>query len=188
MHIQAENVEEARELFDDMERQGLASNVATFNTLIDASCKAGKMTNAENFKSLMIDHGVFPSVSTYKCLISGFCKEGNMEANTYREMDDEGLRVNLFTYNVLIGALCKKGLSRKAKEGKKAKIVTYNVLIKGLCFKGKLEEANELLNEILEKGLIPNPTIYEIDKEEMIENGFIPDIDGHLDFVTLTFR
>lgn len=31
--------------------------------------------------------------------------------------------------------------------------------------KGKLEDVNELLNEMLEKGLIPNRTTYEIVKK-----------------------
>ncbi|KAM2844567.1 hypothetical protein COP1_027117 [Malus domestica] len=66
------------------------------------------------------------------------------------------------------------------KEGKRANIVTFNVLIKGYCMKGKLEVANKLLNEMLEKGLIPNRTTYEVVKEEMMDKGFLPDIDGHL--------
>ncbi|KAK6242967.1 hypothetical protein QUC31_009376 [Theobroma cacao] len=66
------------------------------------------------------------------------------------------------------------------KDGRRANVVTYNVLIKGFCKKGKLEDANGLLNEMLEKGLIPNRTTYEIVKEEMVEKGFVPDIEGHL--------
>lgn len=53
-------------------------------------------------------------------------------------------------------------------------------MIKGFCEKGKLEEANGLLNEMLEKGLVPNRTTYEVVKDEMVERGFYPDIDGHL--------
>lgn len=66
------------------------------------------------------------------------------------------------------------------KEKKWPNIVTYNVLIKGFCQKGKLEDANSLLNELLEKGLIPNKTTYQIIREEMMEKGFIPDIEGHM--------
>jgi len=59
-------------------------------------------------------------------------------------------------------------------------VVTYNVLIKSLCEKCKMEEANGLLNEMLEKGLVPNKVTYDIIKEGMVEKGFITDIDGHL--------
>lgn len=66
------------------------------------------------------------------------------------------------------------------KEGKWANVVTYNVLIKGFCRAGKLEDANRLLNEMLEKGLNPNRVTYDIVRMEMLDKGFIPDIEGHL--------
>ena len=66
------------------------------------------------------------------------------------------------------------------KEGKRANVATYNVLIKGFCRTGKLEDANRLINEMLEKGLNPNRTTYDIVRLEMLDKGFVPDIEGHL--------
>jgi hypothetical protein len=43
---------------------------------------------------------------------------------------------------------------------------------------GKMEEANELLNEMLEKGLVPNGHTYDIINAGMVEKGFVPDIRG----------
>lgn len=40
------------------------------------------------------------------------------------------------------------------KQGVRANIAAYDALIIGYCTKGKLEDVNELLNEMLEKGLI----------------------------------
>ena len=54
------------------------------------------------------------------------------------------------------------------------------MLIKAFCEKGKLKEANEFLNKMLEKGLIPNHITYDIVREKMLERGFVPDIDVHL--------
>lgn len=54
------------------------------------------------------------------------------------------------------------------------------VLIKGSCEKDKLEAANAYVNDMLEKGLVPKRTTYEIIGEEMMEKGSVPDIDGHL--------
>ncbi|KAF4373962.1 hypothetical protein F8388_007868 [Cannabis sativa] len=70
------------------------------------------------------------------------------------------------------------------KDGKRANIVTYNLLIKGYCEKGMLEDANRLLNEMLEKGLVPNRITYDVVREEMLEKGFCPDIAGHLSYVS----
>ena len=57
---------------------------------------------------------------------------------------------------------------------------THNVKTKGFCKTGKLEDANRLLNDMLEKGLNPNRTTYDVVRLEMLEKGFIPDIEGHL--------
>lgn len=40
------------------------------------------------------------------------------------------------------------------KQGAQANVTVYDVLIIGYCAKGKLEDVNQLLNEMLEKGLI----------------------------------
>jgi len=66
------------------------------------------------------------------------------------------------------------------KEGKRANVAIYNLLIEGFCSTGKLEDASRLLNEMLEKGLNPNRTTYDIVRLEMLDKGFIPDIEGHL--------
>jgi pentatricopeptide repeat protein len=87
--------------------------------------------------------------------MDGYCREGNLRA-----------------------ALIVR--TRMERKGKQANVVTHNVLIKGFCLKGRLEDANGLLNEMLERGLVPNRTTYEIIKEEMMEKGFVPDIEGHV--------
>jgi pentatricopeptide repeat protein len=88
--------------------------------------------------------------------MKGYCKEGNLKAatNMRTQMEKERrLRMN---------------------------VASYNVLLQGYSQKGKLEDANMLLNEMLEKGLVPNRITYEIVKEEMVDQGFVPDIEGHL--------
>ncbi|KAI4324043.1 hypothetical protein L6164_023610 [Bauhinia variegata] len=68
--------------------------------------------------------------------------------------------------------------------GVKSNHVTYNTLMHGYCtegnLQGKLEVANDLLNKMLEKGLVPNHTTNDIIRVEMMEKGFIPNIEGHL--------
>jgi len=99
-----------------------------------------------------------------------------------------GLKPNHVTYNTLMDGYCMEGKlkaalnvrARMEKERKQPNVVTYNVLIKGYCKINKLEAANGLLNEMLEKGLNPNRTTYDIVRQEMLEKGFTPDIEGHL--------
>ncbi|KAJ6775556.1 hypothetical protein OIU79_018680 [Salix purpurea] len=115
----------------------------------------------------------------------------------FKRAGDYGFKLSLISCNPLLSGLVKETengdvefvegnlraalivRTRMERKGKQANVVTYNVLIKGFCLKGKLEDANGLLNEMLERGLVPNRTTYEIIKEEMMEKGFVPDIEGH---------
>ncbi|KAF4354011.1 hypothetical protein F8388_009903 [Cannabis sativa] len=169
-------VKEAVELFDDIISQGLSPDVITFNTLIDTYCRNGMMDKAFFLLSTMLEKGIFPNVSTYNSLIACFCRQGNMEKarQLLDDMQKKDLKADFITYSILMDGL----------YGKRANIVTYNLLIKGYCEKGMLEDANRLLNEMLEKGLVPNRITYDVVREEMLEKGFCPDIAGHLSYVS----
>uniref|UniRef100_A0A9I9CIM8 Pentatricopeptide repeat-containing protein n=1 Tax=Cucumis melo TaxID=3656 RepID=A0A9I9CIM8_CUCME len=105
----------------------------------------------------------------------------------FKRAGDYRYKLSVLSCNPLLSALVKESefgdVEFVYKEMIRRKIspnlITFNIVINGLC-KGKLEDANGLLNEMLEKGLIPNRTTYEIIKVEMMEKGFLPDIEGHL--------
>ncbi|KAJ6414104.1 hypothetical protein OIU84_006843 [Salix udensis] len=199
-------VNEAINLFNDMEKQGVDPNAMTYNTLIDAYCEDGRMEDAFALYNMMIVRGISPVVSTCNCLIAGLCRKGDVKAarNLMNEMVSKTLSADVVTFNILIDSLCKKGETRKAvklldemfEKGLNPSHVTYNTLMDGYCREGnlraaligKLEDANGLLNEMLERGLVPNRTTYEIIKEEMMEKGFVPDIEGHVYNVSDTNR
>ncbi|XP_073123582.1 uncharacterized protein [Henckelia pumila] len=149
------NIEEVNKLLFEMEKNGLKADIITYNIRINAMCKIGQTRNGVRLLDEMSQKGLNPTHVTYNALVAGYCHQGNRRA-----------------------ALTM--MKRMEKEGKRPNVVTYNVLIKDHCQNGKLEEANRLLNEMLEKGLVPNRITYDIIKEEMVEKGFIPDIDGHL--------
>ncbi|KAL6227057.1 hypothetical protein ACLB2K_001016 [Fragaria x ananassa] len=149
------NIETAKKFLQQMEAKGVKADCITYDIRIDALCQDGEPRKAERLLNEMFTKGLSPRHVTYNTLMDGYCREGNLKA-----------ALNL--------------RARMEKEGKRANIATYNVLIKGYCMQDKLVDANELLNEMLEKGLIPNRTTYEIVKVEMMDKGFVPDIDGHL--------
>ncbi|KAM1095356.1 hypothetical protein EV1_010344 [Malus domestica] len=68
-------------------------------------------------------------------------------------MEVKGLEVNLINQE---GNLRSDLNVREQveKQCARANVAVYDVLIIGYCAKGKLEDVNELLNEMLEKGLI----------------------------------
>ncbi|KAI4369358.1 hypothetical protein MLD38_017804 [Melastoma candidum] len=88
------------------------------------------MRIAERLLEHMLEIGLSLSHITYNALMEGYCTEGSLKGTfKLREVME--------------------------KERKHANVVTYNILLKGVCRKGKLENTNGLLNEMLEKGLLP---------------------------------
>ncbi|KAK6288542.1 hypothetical protein POUND7_000083 [Theobroma cacao] len=167
-------------------------SVTSCNPLLSALVKENEIGDVDYVYKEMIRRRVEVNVISFNIIINGMCKVGklNKARDAIQDMKAWGFLPDVFTYNALINGYCKKGgigkmaalnvRTQMEKDGRRANVVTYNVLIKGFCKKGKLEDANGLLNEMLEKGLIPNRTTYEIVKEEMVEKGFVPDIEGHL--------
>ncbi|KAK8712441.1 hypothetical protein V6N13_147681 [Hibiscus sabdariffa] len=95
----------------------------------------------------------------------------------FKRAGDYGFKLSVMSCNPLLSALVK---NEKVEHMEYVYKEMIRRRIEGLCKKGKLKDANGLLNEMLEKGLVPNRTTYEIVKEEMVDKGFVPDIEGHL--------
>uniref|UniRef100_A0A2N9F826 Pentacotripeptide-repeat region of PRORP domain-containing protein n=1 Tax=Fagus sylvatica TaxID=28930 RepID=A0A2N9F826_FAGSY len=159
-----ENLSAAKKVFEEMQRQGLRANVITYNSLINGLCCDEKLDEAIGLRDEMLGSGVKPNVITYKWVLEG---ESRKAARLLNEIFKVGLSPSHVTYNTLMDGYCMEGNLKAALNG-------------------KLEEANRLLNEMLERGLIPNRTTYEVVREEMMEKGFVPDIEGHLYNVSIS--
>ncbi|KAM0991934.1 hypothetical protein ACFX2I_010224 [Malus domestica] len=137
--------------FNDIRNQRFAPSL---NMLVDACCKDGLMEKANVLRSLMLEGGIFPTLWHY-CRITDLCRQGNVEIamKILHEMEVKGLEVNLINQE---GNLRSDLNVREQveKQCARANVAVYDVLIIGYCAKGKLEDVNELLNEMLEKGLI----------------------------------
>lgn len=88
----------------------------------------------------------------------------------FDEFGKLGLSPNARTYSTLMHAMCEKGmvdeafgmLERMEREGVCADAVVYNVLISGLRKVGKVEEAKEVLEEVMVRnGCDPNAGTYQ---------------------------
>ncbi|KAI4369360.1 hypothetical protein MLD38_017805 [Melastoma candidum] len=75
-NILQKKLDEAREMLQAIDREGLDAGAITFNTLIDGLCKTGKMGDAFQLRDLMLERGISLDVSTYNSLVAGLCKEG----------------------------------------------------------------------------------------------------------------
>jgi pentatricopeptide repeat protein len=55
-----------------MVQQGIAPNVVTYTSVIDALCKARAMDKSELFLRQMVDNNVQLNNVTYNCMIHGY--------------------------------------------------------------------------------------------------------------------
>ncbi|KAH7574631.1 hypothetical protein JRO89_XS03G0323700 [Xanthoceras sorbifolium] len=94
-------VDRARELFDDLVKQGMVPNVVMYNTMIDAYCKSRRTEDAFALHDSMLERGMLPNAATYNSLIAGLCSEGDTEGAKRLEnvSKNKGLiKADLVTY------------------------------------------------------------------------------------------
>lgn len=184
-------IEDGFALKEEMEQEGIVPNVETYNCLIGGLCRNDNMGEAKKLFDQLTSRGL-PDLVTYHILMDGYCSKGESRkaATLLKEgISKMGLKPRHLTYNILMEGYCKEGNLKAAtsvrtqmeKERRlRMNVASYNVLLQGYSQKGKMVDANRLLNEMLERGLIPNRITYEIVKAEMVDKGFVPDIEGHL--------
>ena len=72
-------------------------NVHTFNILVDALCKEGKLTEAKEVFGVMIQRGIEPNTVTYSFLIDGYCLQNKTDdaVKEFNVMVERGCSPNL---------------------------------------------------------------------------------------------
>nr|AYM00912.1 pentatricopeptide repeat protein [Salvia miltiorrhiza] len=162
-------------LLNEMANYKISLDVATFSILINnnAYCKEGKMEEAEKMLEIMIQHNVCPNVVTYNAVIDGFCLKGEIERakQLLDSIEERGLKPNIINYNSLLNGYCKKGnnwmklgfffLKFLLFEDMKAQQVhpdlhIYSTLMDGLSKCGMVDDALQLLSEMVKKGISPS--------------------------------
>ncbi|XP_057454294.1 pentatricopeptide repeat-containing protein At5g39710-like [Lotus japonicus] len=157
-------MEEAEEVFEEMNRKGLALDQRTYTSLIHMFCHQEEVDKAYKVLSEMIDRGFSPSVATYNKLVRAYCEEDRVReaAGILRVMADRGLSPDVDIYNTVITWGGDQELELDTALEFKAKMVekgilphadTYSWLIVSLCFERRLSEAFDLFREMLRGGL-----------------------------------
>ncbi|CAA7053872.1 unnamed protein product [Microthlaspi erraticum] len=146
-----ERWEDAAGLLSDMIEKKINPDVVTFNALIDAFVKEGKLLEAEKLYEEMIkSKGCLPNVVTYTTLINGFCKSKRVEDGMelfVRCLKEDWLETQSLT-TLLSKGFSKLEIVRVPNKfstdgfcGVPPDIWTYNILLGWACKNGKLEKA-----------------------------------------------
>ncbi|XP_011015966.1 PREDICTED: pentatricopeptide repeat-containing protein At3g61520, mitochondrial-like [Populus euphratica] len=153
--------QKGKELFDEMNKDGVAPNVVTIGTLVGGMCRTGRVGRVVEVRR----RGLRGNAVAYSALISAFCNVNNFENATefFNEMLTSGCSPDAIVYYNMISGFSQDGrmddgslvLSKWKEVGFRHDTVCYDVLIGGFCRKIKFNRVFALLKEMDAAGLEP---------------------------------
>ncbi|CAH9146364.1 unnamed protein product [Cuscuta epithymum] len=145
-------------------------DVRTFTVLIGAYLKEEHSVEQALCKwKQMTELGFIPDSFSFSSLIDGFCKLKmlNIAKGIFLTLKNR----TVFDYNSVMAALCKESSFEQARrliqemisDGKcKPDSVSYNIIIDAALESGNLQLAEELLTQMLQRGLNPDAFTFSI--------------------------
>ncbi|KAK7363146.1 hypothetical protein VNO77_05276 [Canavalia gladiata] len=154
-----------------MVRKGVAPDKATYAILVNAWCSTGKMREAKLFLKEMSDRGFNPPVRGRDLLVEGLLNAGYVESakGMVRKMIKQGFVPDVGTFNALVETVCRSSeevqfcvdlYHEVCALGMVPDVNTYKILIPTLSKAGLMNEAFSLLDNFVEDGNRPFPSLY----------------------------
>ncbi|XP_039117613.1 pentatricopeptide repeat-containing protein At3g23020 isoform X2 [Dioscorea cayenensis subsp. rotundata] len=178
----AGQLKEASDAFAQMLKEGIVPDIVTFNTIIHVSGNNGQLEEVDSLMELMKEIRCDPDTRTYNILISLYAKHDDITtaAGYFSKMKEAGLIPDIILSEA---ELPEKGASyvRKMQEaGLVSDCIPYSMVMTRFAKLGKLEQAEDLFDEMVTQGIEPDIVIYSI-----LINAFsdIGSIDEALNYV-----
>ncbi|XP_073149793.1 uncharacterized protein [Henckelia pumila] len=165
-----EKIVEASVLMIDFLRKGVLPHGFDYLVLIERLCKAGNAGRAYELVDELWGQGYAPSLFSFTTLIEGLCGVGRTDESVklVRKMLKENIVPDTVTFNSLLSHLCD---SRQTAEANKLRLLAsdkglhqdgmmYRILISGYSKEGRREEGEAVVNEMLDRGFVPNIATY----------------------------
>ncbi|XP_020585016.1 pentatricopeptide repeat-containing protein At5g57250, mitochondrial [Phalaenopsis equestris] len=158
-------MEDAFFIFRKMEELNIVADEFVYSVLIDGFCVIGKLDEVFELLEEMGRKGIKATAMTYNTVVNGLCKAG--KTCKADEISRNCVGDN-FTYSTLLhGYMMEKdarGVSDTKKRLEQAGIsydvVTVNILIKALFISGMVDDACSLFQEMRDKYLIADSSMY----------------------------
>ena len=98
----------------DMCSNDLIPDTVTYNTIINAYCRAQDMNGTMNFMNKMFAAGCEPDIFTYNIWMHSLCSNHmlNQAGKVLDELVTRGCPLNSVTYNTLMDGICSDVLDR----------------------------------------------------------------------------
>ncbi|XP_028793090.1 putative pentatricopeptide repeat-containing protein At3g15200 [Neltuma alba] len=159
-------IPEALEVFQDMNKRGCLTNVATYNCLIKYMCKIGRQEKVDELVNEMLQRkgSCMPNAVTYSYLLTSV--KGPEEIPMLLEMmERNGCTMNDDIYNLVLRLYMgwdsevgvRKTWEGMEKHGWGPDRRSYTIMIHGHYGKGRTKEALRYFREMTLKGMVPEP-------------------------------
>ncbi|XP_043694575.1 pentatricopeptide repeat-containing protein At5g04810, chloroplastic-like isoform X2 [Telopea speciosissima] len=160
----------AFEYFTKIKEGGLEVDAFSYQALLKACCKSGRMQSALAVTREMSAQKIPRNTFVYNILIDGWARRGDVweAADLMQQMRQEGVLPDIHTYTSFINACCKAGDMMRATEaieemeavGVKPNVKTYTTLIHGWARASLPEKAFRCFEEMKLAGLKPDKAVY----------------------------
>ncbi|KAL3505964.1 hypothetical protein ACH5RR_031346 [Cinchona calisaya] len=180
----AGKLDNAIDVFRNLEQFGVPKDIYAFNILIDALIKHRGVEHAESvvleFKDI-----ISPNTYTFNMLVHGWCKARNLEEarKTVVEMKKHGFSPDMVTYTSFIEAFCREKdfskvdatLKYVQEQGLVPSVVTYTIIVTALGKAKEMSRALEFYKMMKQKGCVPDSSFYSILIENLSKSGRLKD-------------
>lgn len=157
-------------VYQQMLADGHYPDILTYNIVLFANYRLGKLDRFHRLLDEMDIHGFSPDFHTYNILLHVLGKGDKPLAalNLLNHMKEVGLDPSVLHFTTLMDGLSRAGntdacryfFDEMIKKGCMPDVVCYTVMITGYIVAGELEKAKELFNEMIMKGQLPNVFTY----------------------------
>jgi len=150
-------------VYENMKGEGLEPNVFTYNILLKALCKNGKVDGACKLLVEMSKRGCVPDKVSYTTVVAGMCRDGRVDEA--REAAKRfGVESVVSVCNALVCGLCKEGrigevfglVNEMVVKGVDPDVVSYSSVISCLSDIGEVELSLAIFGQMVRRGCRPN--------------------------------
>ncbi|XP_059632863.1 pentatricopeptide repeat-containing protein At1g06710, mitochondrial [Cornus florida] len=166
----AGKVDKCLEVLEQMGAKGCAPNYVTYRVLINHCCAAGLLDEAHQLLEEMKQTYWPRHMASYRKVIEGFSREFITTLGLLEELSQNDSVPILPVYRILIDSFRKAGRLEVALELLReisasspflsSDNIMYSSLIQSLCLSCKVYKALELYHHMIERGGVPELTIF----------------------------
>ncbi|KAF8389309.1 hypothetical protein HHK36_026002 [Tetracentron sinense] len=157
-------------VYQQMLLEGHSADILTYNILMSAKYRLGKLNQFHKLLDEMGHSGLSPDLHTYNILLHVLGKGDKPLAalNLLNRMEEVGCNPSILHFTTLIDGLsragnldaCKYFFDEMVNKGCIPDVICYTVMITGYIAAGELEKAQGMFDDMIIKGQLPNVYTY----------------------------